>query len=176
MVSRTHYTRNWRLGQGGRSAESEPNVVSGGWRQRRHCLLLNDLGRLSVHWRDFPEACIHFERSLALWAKIEDRPGFIGCVEGIARLAKAVGKLEDSARLFGIADMMRGEAETPLPRPELDSLDREIDELRSTIGEVGFAAAWSDGAEMTADQAFNTAWVALASITADGQTENEVDR
>ncbi len=134
---------------------------------------LNDLGLLSILRHDIQQARKHLEQSLALWVKIEDRERFIACIEGIAQVATAAGNLEDAVRLLGSAAELRRAGEMPLPRLGQDLLDREIAAIQTMLGEADFAAAWSDGESMTADETVEAASAALEVMAADDEVGND---
>ena len=60
---------------------------------------------------------------------------------------------ERAARLLGAAAALREGTGTPRPPIECTEFDRRLDAVRSALGEARFAAAWSAGRAMSAQQA-----------------------
>jgi len=91
--------------------------------------------------------------SVSLELKAGDWPGLVFNLEVCAALAAAEGRLERAVRLYACASALRESfgthpSEVAWPDPEL-----AIGQLRSALGEHGFAEAWPQGRVMGLDEA-----------------------
>jgi predicted ATPase/DNA-binding SARP family transcriptional activator len=73
---------------------------------------------------------------------VDSRALAADCLEESARITIAGGQLAHAATLFGAADELRGHDDR---RPSNDSLEREIDNLRDTLGIAVFDERWAAG-------------------------------
>jgi hypothetical protein len=79
------------------------------------------------------------------------------CLEDMAELVQAQQPAERAVRLLGAAAALRermGLLRPPVERPEYD---QRVSELRRTLGETAFAAAWSAGQAMSLEEAVTEA-------------------
>jgi predicted ATPase len=80
-----------------------------------------------------------------------------GSLERFAGLALRQGQPARAARLFGAAEALRAALGAPLPPSERADYDRGVATARAQLGEVTLAAAWTEGAAMTLEQAIANA-------------------
>ena len=116
---------------------------------------LNNLGLCALRQGCLEEATSLFSESL--WTKLEmgnSPAGIAYGIEGLAESAAARGQWERATRLLGAATALHGEGGHPrCPPSERAHDERLLDCARQTLGETVFAAAWSEGSDMTAEQA-----------------------
>jgi len=67
------------------------------------------------------------------------------CLEGLARVAVAQGRMQRAARLCGAAAALREDRGWPLPPAKRAEHDRTVATARKALGEEAFAAAWARG-------------------------------
>ena len=67
------------------------------------------------------------------------------CLEGLARVAVAQGRMERVARLCGAAAALREDMGWPLPPAQRAEYDRTVTAARAVLGEDAFTAAWTKG-------------------------------
>ena len=97
---------------------------------------------------DAETAAAQFEESLTLFVEFGDR-WFGGLVlVSAAFLAAATGDAERAIRLLAAADAIRNALEVPLWAGFRERHDRVLAEVRSTLGDERFAAAWEAGARV----------------------------
>jgi predicted ATPase/DNA-binding CsgD family transcriptional regulator len=137
--------------------------------QRGIAISLFNLGFVAHHQGDYQQAVTFFEKSLSLFQKLGSWRGVVDCFLGLAGAAASAGQPERAARLFGATEALReafhiGPAVSYADRVEYD---RYIATVRSQLDEAAFAAAWSEGRELTLEQAIE---YALSEIPADAST------
>jgi hypothetical protein len=71
----------------------------------------------------------------------------------LAKVAGRQGQPEQTARLFGAAQALRDQLETPLILVEQADYEHNLVAVRVALGEDEFAAAWAEGQAMTIEQA-----------------------
>ena len=74
-------------------------------------------------------------------------------LEGLAGLAAAQGQPKRAARLAGAAEALREALDCPMPASDRPRYERYIAAARAQLDVATFAAAWSNGRTMTAEQA-----------------------
>ena len=74
-------------------------------------------------------------------------------LEGLASAVAGQGKCAWAVRLLGAAEAVREAIGAPMPPVECASYNRAVAAARAYLGEQAFAAAWSQGREMTPEQA-----------------------
>ncbi len=79
--------------------------------------------------------------------------GIAYSLEACAGLAVKESKPERAAVLWGTAEALREEIGLPLPPNERDQYDRDVAEVRQTLDETTFSAAWTQGRSLTLEQA-----------------------
>ncbi len=78
----------------------------------------------------------------------------IACVlEGLSGVAEREGRAERAARLLGAAAALREELGTPLSPIVQADHDHALNAARAALGEEAFEAAWTEGSEMTFEEA-----------------------
>jgi predicted ATPase/class 3 adenylate cyclase len=110
-------------------------------------------GDTALGQREFDRASALYRESLTIWSRVGGRRGIAECLEGTAGLALAQGALERSVRLYAAAAAIRQAIGAPrLPRIR-EEYERELEAIRSELGEDAFATAWKEGQAMNLDQA-----------------------
>jgi tetratricopeptide (TPR) repeat protein len=90
--------------------------------------------------------------------RFQHRGRFIpDCLEELACLAASQGQAEGAARLFGACNTWRAANHEPLFPWDGASYEEPLRTARSSLGEVGFAAAWAEGQAMSLEQAIQYA-------------------
>jgi hypothetical protein len=95
---------------------------------------------------------LHAE-SLTRWHDLGNSRGVAIGLEGLAEVAAAGGEWERSARLLGAEATLwnaLGAAEYPTIRADREQCRLRV---RASLGEARFAAIWSEGAAMSAEEA-----------------------
>ena len=75
------------------------------------------------------------------------------CLEGLARVAVAQGKMERAARLCGVAAAVREDKGWPPPPAKRAEIDRTVAAAHGALGEEAFAAAWARGHALPLEEA-----------------------
>jgi predicted ATPase len=79
--------------------------------------------------------------------------GLVFALEGLASLHVKNGKAGRSASLFAFADAMRKKMADPRPPIEKDSVERDLETIRSTLSDSDFQRLTVDGQVMTLEDA-----------------------
>jgi hypothetical protein len=116
-------------------------------------LSLRTQGRIALRRGDLVAAGRCFAESLAMQPTLRDTRETAHCLEDMAELAHVRRHEERAARLLGGAAALREEMGIPRAPVEGAEFDRRLGEARSALGEAEFAAAWSTGRAMSAQQA-----------------------
>ena len=88
-----------------------------------------------------------------------DRADIAYCIEGLAELIGERGEPDRVVRLFGASEALLEAVGAPLYVQVQDrtSIERAVDALRSRLDETTFEAAWSEGRQMTLEEAIEYA-------------------
>ena len=126
---------------------------------------LRALGEIAWQQGDQRNAARLLAECLAQMPESQDPLTVILCVQDLGAVAASTARPELAARLFGAAEAMRevhGTAISPADRP---LVQRQIAPARAQLAEVAFAAAWTAGCALSADEAIAQA-LALAEAVA----------
>jgi hypothetical protein len=83
-----------------------------------------------------------YEESLELGQRMGLKHTILLCLEGLARVAVAQGRMERAARLCGTTAALREDMGWPLPPARCAEHERTVAAAREALGEDAFAAAW----------------------------------
>jgi predicted ATPase/DNA-binding SARP family transcriptional activator len=112
------------------------------------------MANVALHTGQLGPARLHFAESLATRRELGDRRGMAECLEGLAAVAGGQGDIDGAARLFGAAAALREDIHSPAPGVDRDQDAGRHDET-SHVEE--FLARWSDGQQMSLEQAIGYA-------------------
>jgi predicted ATPase/predicted Ser/Thr protein kinase len=134
-------------------------------------LALGNLASGALLAGDLERAATYYGKSVLLRKQLQDRRGLAGCLEGIAILAQLEGQHERAARLFGSAESQREliGASLTFVLTRVDSND-SLGALRAALSAARFATLWTEGREMTLDQAIEYAVEPLGGLSQDVRT------
>jgi predicted ATPase/DNA-binding SARP family transcriptional activator len=119
---------------------------------------LYHLGVLACSEGDDKRASDLLRESLAQRKACGNRLGMVECLEAIAAVARSRGESERAARLLGAVEVVREAVGAPRWPIDQARRDRDVAELRMSLGEEGFIAASASGRAMTLDQAIELAF------------------
>jgi predicted ATPase len=115
---------------------------------------LASLGSVACEAGEYARASRLYEESLELGGR---RMGLnhiiLPCLEGLARVAVAQGRMERATRLCGAAAALREDTGWPLPPAKRTEHDRTVAAAREALGEEAFAAAWVRGHALPLEEA-----------------------
>jgi predicted ATPase/DNA-binding XRE family transcriptional regulator len=120
--------------------------------QRGVAIALNNLGAAARTQGDLERAAALYRESVALHVEVGYKVGVAESLEGLAEVCAAQGRPSGATRLYAAAATLRTAAGMPLPPVDVEDHDRTLASLRLTLGDAGFAAAWSAGERMTPGQ------------------------
>jgi non-specific serine/threonine protein kinase len=111
------------------------------------------LGGLAMARGHKDRAMTHLRESLHICMEIGDKRGIADGLDSIAKVAAERGELETATRLLGASSTLRDSIDVPVPRRRLEDYRQSVDMLEKGLGDSDFSKAWSEGMEMTPEQA-----------------------
>jgi non-specific serine/threonine protein kinase len=121
------------------------------------------LGQVAADRGDSTAAASYYAESLAL---VGNNEGLVGRFVGTARLASAGGRPETATRLLGVAVALAKTAGYVLRPVEEAQYQRVAADVRASLGDANFEAAWAAGQALPAEQAVAEAAEMLAVMSA----------
>ncbi len=111
------------------------------------------LAKVAFVQGDYTTARLYAEESLETARKIGSRLLIASSLERFAETVAGQGEPVRAAQLWGAAEMLREEMGAPITPLERLLHEQIVAEARTQSGEQAFAAAWSQGRNMTLEQA-----------------------
>jgi DNA-binding CsgD family transcriptional regulator len=102
--------------------------------------------------RDYERARDLFEEGLTVSAELGNEADIVHCLEGLASVAGAEGRIVRAARLWGAEEALLEEIEAVYTYVPDRSINRSQVAARSKIDEAAWGAAWAEGRAMTREQ------------------------
>jgi len=121
------------------------------------CNLQHNLAHVAKNRGDYVHAIALFRESLALYREQNDKKGMGEYLAGIAGIAVATGKLEQAARLFGAAEILRETIDAALWPANRIAYERDLAALRAQLDDASLNSTWAEGTAMTLEQAIDLA-------------------
>jgi predicted ATPase/class 3 adenylate cyclase len=122
--------------------------------------LLN-LGEVVQMREDTKRAAELIRESLTLYAEMNINNAVAYCLELLAAIDAAEGRLEEAAQLFGAADKIREDIGTPVESFNLERYNRDLDAVKDGLG-TQFDQSWEAGRAMNVTQAVEIAQLDFA--------------
>jgi non-specific serine/threonine protein kinase len=131
------------------------------WRElgdtRMIAIALYELGRATLGLRDFTKTMAYWKESLQIFKNVGDRDFFNQCLEGLATLACRQRQWKRAARMYAAASAYRQEIGVPVYDADRAQLEQSLSMIKAGIGEEEFKKAWSEGSQMSPEQALEYA-------------------
>jgi len=99
------------------------------------------------------EANHKYRESLLVSQEIGEKRCIAYCLEGFAKIASRYGSAHQAAQLLGAAEALRQAIGAPLIQAERDELDQDVAVTRNSMGEESFKVTFTEGRNMTMEQA-----------------------
>jgi len=99
----------------------------------------------------------HFREALELFRDEGDQGAISFCLASLGCAAALAGELAQAAGLWGMADALRKSLGARQPPASRVIRERLVDQTRKQLGEEAFAAAWTEGAQLSLEQAIDLA-------------------
>jgi predicted ATPase/DNA-binding SARP family transcriptional activator/Tfp pilus assembly protein PilF len=114
-------------------------------------IVLYDLGKIAENNGDLPAALGRFAESLTLFWNARNLPGAAACLE---RIGIVFGDVPNQAvRLLAAAVAIREKTGAARDTVDHGEFERELEALRTGLGETAFSRAWSAGSLLSAEDA-----------------------
>ncbi|HEX6506750.1 MAG TPA: tetratricopeptide repeat protein, partial [Chloroflexota bacterium] len=124
---------------------------------RSTIVALINLGLAAQEQGEYRCSWARYEEAVRLVQPIADKHQTFSCLEHLAHLARAEGQYRRAARLCGAAARIRELSGSRLERPDRPRVEATTAAARSALGDAGFEAAWSEGQELTMEEALEYA-------------------
>jgi predicted ATPase/class 3 adenylate cyclase len=127
--------------------------------------VLTLMGKVDTRLRDEAAAARHFGESLTIRGRLGyqwDKWGIAEYLESVAGLAVARRNYGSAAKLLGQAASIRSVIRAPLPPIDRGQYERDLQEIRSAIGEQAARQAWTQGEGLSTEQALAFSSTVLA--------------
>jgi predicted ATPase/DNA-binding CsgD family transcriptional regulator len=111
------------------------------------------LARVAALENDLTTARALYEESLAIARKLGNRWFIALYLEGLGEVVVDQGEPAWSVRLWGAADTLRKAIGAPMPPVERVRYESELSTERAQLGQEAFARTWTQGQNMTPEQA-----------------------
>jgi predicted ATPase/DNA-binding XRE family transcriptional regulator len=118
---------------------------------------LASLGNVECEAGEWARASRLYEESLGLGRRTGQNHTILTCLEGLARVAVAQGRMQRAARLRGAAAALREDRGWPLPPAKHVEHERTTAAAREALGEEAFEAAWAEGYAIPLEDAITVA-------------------
>jgi hypothetical protein len=118
---------------------------------------LANLGAVRVAQNDLDGGNAVLQESLSLFEELSDGRGLAECLSGLAQVAAARGRHEQSALLLGAAKALRESLAMSLSPVEQAAEERARGAVRDALGDKAFTAAMAKGAAMQTEAALQCA-------------------
>ena len=126
---------------------------------------LASLGNVACEAGEYARASRLYEESLELGGRrMRLNHSVLVCLEGLARVAVAQGRMERAARLCGEAAALREVRGWPLPPSKRTEHDRTVAAAHGALGEEAFTAAWARGHALPLEEAIKDTLLGKSAI------------
>jgi tetratricopeptide (TPR) repeat protein len=119
-------------------------------------VVLGNLGAIMLDQHD-PRAGPLFAESLRLFQELGEPDGVAECLEGLAGVAAAEGRLTRAVRLYGAAEALRESIGAPLIHVEQQRVERTLSHIRASMEPAAYDQARAEGRAMKLDAAIGYA-------------------
>lgn len=117
----------------------------------------SNLGRYHVYRGEAEEALPHLRRWLECLVRMRHKGTLPSAFEAIAEASMLLGEPERALRLLGAASALRDEIGAEPRATARGRTDTNLSRLEDQLGSDRFQAGWSEGLEMTLDEALSEA-------------------
>ena len=116
-----------------------------------HCLL--NLGKIACAQKAYEEARSFYQKTLKIFEELGDRYSMACNLEAQASLAAEQMQIERAARLWGAAQALRKELNTPMPPADYSQFEAQVKNIWENLAvsaqsDAKFSAAWEAGGAM----------------------------
>ncbi|HEY0735152.1 MAG TPA: tetratricopeptide repeat protein [Herpetosiphonaceae bacterium] len=127
------------------------------WQQLEYkwgmALVLHNIGSVALSYATDRAPADCFGQSLKLFGELGDRHGVALCLTGLAGVALGESQPAHAALLLGAATALHGTLNLPLDPNDRCLYERIVAETRAQLDTITFTLAWTQGEQMSPDEA-----------------------
>jgi len=127
--------------------------------------VLQNLGYVSFHRQQQPEAARQFDGALDLFSAQADYRGIAECLLGLAVTLSSVGRPSDAARLFGAAEVLLASAGAEQWPTNVEPVRRARANTRTLLGDTRFAELAAEGRGISLERVLRLARETVDSLS-----------
>jgi predicted ATPase/class 3 adenylate cyclase len=113
----------------------------------------SEIGHVERLAGNLPEARAIYQETIKDWQELGNRAAVANQLECFAFLALSDEQPARAAKLFGAAEALRENCQSPMTDEERIDYDRWVADVRGRLAEAEFQAAWAQGRNMTMEEA-----------------------
>jgi non-specific serine/threonine protein kinase len=136
---------------------------------------LEYLGFVHGELGDHARAATILIESRTQWREAGMQDGLVDWLASAATLASLVRRPEPAVRWFGAAEVLSELVGLVLTHPARARFSRRANDLRTSLGDARFDAAWAAGRRLSVDDAVAEALAMLAELAVSGQVAGSAD-
>ncbi len=121
--------------------------------RHRTIMVRSEVAHLERRQGHIAQAKSLYRETILQWQDLGHRAAIAHELECLAMIAKVQEEEQRAARLFGSAEALREDINTPMTPFERVEYDREVNDLHANMDEAVFAKAWAEGRAMSMEQA-----------------------
>jgi hypothetical protein len=118
---------------------------------------LNNLGNVAREQRDFGDAQLRYDESLAIYRVLGDKWALAYLFEDVGRLACLLGQARRALRLVEAATKLRDEIGSPLTPTEAHNLEEALKPAQQVLDSPAQTTARAEGRAMSLEEAIQEA-------------------
>jgi non-specific serine/threonine protein kinase len=120
-------------------------------------VVLGSLGWVALRQRNFVRTRELLGESLSIRMETGDQGGMTWCLEKLAEAAHRQGRPATAAKIYGAAATLRASMGSAIDLADRAEYERILAELRATLGDNAFTAAWTQGEALSLREAIDVA-------------------
>ncbi len=110
---------------------------------------LGSIAWVAMRQADQEKAVDHLLDSLTIRSEIGDKGGMAWCLEKLAEVAMAAERPDRAVRLYGAAAALRASIDSVIDPADQPAYEANLSSLEAVLGDEAYAAAWSEGGELS---------------------------
>jgi predicted ATPase/class 3 adenylate cyclase len=121
--------------------------------RHRANMIRSELAHIDRIQGRYDQAEAAYRETILDWQRLGHQAAVAHQLESFGFIAKMRNQLGRAARLFGAAEALRERIDIQMTKFERAEYERQVAELRASLGENDFEAAWAQGGRLTMEEA-----------------------